>query len=150
MLHSLPHFFCCCHILLLLCIVSCMKQATELYRIGNISFLSYLLYAFYCCVFNSRAPNNDPFHKIHSSFFSLHFFPVFFSFDFTLSIKKKSRYQRIKVTRNFPSHWTATKREKVSQYSAEGNKNSAHNWMKREKSATSGWFSEVKLWPQTQ
>lgn len=57
-------------------IVHCMKAATELYRIGNISFLSCRWQYFYWCA-RIRAPNNDQFHQTY--------FDFFFSFDFTLS-----------------------------------------------------------------
>lgn len=61
-------------------IMHCMNQATELYRIGNISFLSYLLYNFYCyiqCELETMIVPPDSLHFLLTS-------------DFTLSTTTKS------------------------------------------------------------
>lgn len=79
-------------------IVHCMRPATELYRIGNISFLSYLWHYFYWCT-RIRALNNDQL-ILFFLFIWFHFINGFFHFHW----------------RNFPSQFEHRKKNTRESY----------------------------------
>lgn len=93
-------------------IMHCMNQATELYRIGNISFLSYLLYYFYCyiqCELKTMIVPPDSLHFLLTS-------------DFTLSKKYVTIERRLKINAqclwNFSSWWKRPEQRKFRNTAA--------------------------------
>lgn len=112
----------------LLFIVYCMKQATKLYRIGNISFLCRIFCIFFFIVV---------FKSAHGTMIN----PTrFTSFDFTLSTKNATNDCKVSGIL-LVEQWT--KRERKFCIVLHKRKLLDLN-VKRKK--ISGWFSEVKWW----